>query len=43
MTFQELINAVNASNMEEEAKLETTDIVQWRWFEEEQAEKGEKF
>lgn len=34
MTFQEIINAIRASDMEEEAKEEATDIIQWRVFEE---------
>jgi len=43
MTIPELIEAIDSSNMETEAKAETIDILQWRIFEEEQAKKGEKF
>ena len=43
MTFQELRDAVNASNMKDEAKIEIDGILAQREWEEEQAQKGEKF
>jgi len=43
MTFQELRDAVNASNMKDRAKTEIDGIIAQKEWEDEQAEKGEKF